>query len=514
MSQPFDLRQAVEPVMLGLEQLAQKPISEPSRGEFGTLTHLASGVARAKGLARVGSEELVRLGPDCMGFVCVLDPEEIGIVLLDQARELKAGSPVFRTGEILSTPVGKGLFGRTVDPLGRPLDELGPLLASKTRPIESPAPAIMDRSAVVRPLQTGIKVVDALLPIGRGQRELILGDRQTGKTSLALDAILHQKGKGVFCIYCSIGQRDSSVAAVRAELEKMGALEYTCIVVARPEDPPGVQYLAPYAATAIGEEVMAEGKDALIVYDDLTHHARAYRELSLLLRRPPGREAYPGDIFYIHSRLLERMTQLKPELGGGSLTALPIASLEGEGLAAYIPTNLISITDGQIVLSPQLFQKGALPAVDVGRSVSRVGGDAQLSAYRSVVKELRLRYAQFEELEAFARFDTRMSSDTQATLERGRRIRSVLKQPRYETLDVVAQLTSMLALNLGLFDAIPVEEMVAAEKLLHEAVLSEASASGLSTRVEKGESLSDPDRSFLESLARKSLSKWHPSNES
>ncbi len=514
MSQPFDLRQAVEPVMLGLEQLGQKPISEPSRGEFGTLTHLASGVARATGLARVGSEELVRLGSDCMGFVCVLDPEEIGIVLLDQARDLKAGSPVFRTGEILSTPVGTGLFGRMVDPLGRPLDDLGPLLGSKVRPIESPAPAIMDRSAVERPLQTGIKVIDALLPIGRGQRELILGDRQTGKTSLALDTILHQKGKGVFCIYCSIGQRDSSVAAVRAELEKMGALEYTCIVVARPEDPPGVQYLAPYAATAIGEEVMAEGKDALIVYDDLTHHARAYRELSLLLRRPPGREAYPGDIFYIHSRLLERTTQLKPELGGGSLTALPIASLEGEGLAAYIPTNLISITDGQIVLSPQLFQKGALPAVDVGRSVSRVGGDAQLSAYRSVVKELRLRYAQFEELEAFARFDTRMSSDTQATLERGRRIRAVLKQPRYETLDVVAQLISMLALNLGLFDAIPLEEMVAAEKLLHEAVLGEASASGLSTRVEKGESFSDSDRSFLESLARKSLSKWHPSDES
>ena len=353
----------------------------------------------------------------CYGIAFNLDDDEIGVVLLGDCWHLHAGDEVERTGRVMDVPVGEALIGRVINPTGAPLDGKAPIRFSQRLPIERSAPPIMDRGPVTEPLQTGIKVIDALIPIGRGQRELILGDRQTGKTAIAIDAILNQAGKNVLCIYCAIGQRASSVAKVIAELRERGAMEYTIVVVTEGNDAPGLTYIAPYAATSIAENFMADGRDVLIVYDDLTHHARAYRELSLLLRRPPGREAFPGDIFYIHSRLLERATHLREPLGGGSITALPIIETEAQNIAAYIPTNLISITDGQIYLSPTLFELGILPAVDVGKSVSRVGGKAQLAAYRAVTSDLKLAYAQFEELESFARFGTRLDERTRKILE-------------------------------------------------------------------------------------------------
>jgi F-type H+-transporting ATPase subunit alpha len=327
----------------------------------------------------------------------------------------------------------------------------------------------MDRAPVTRPLQTGIKVIDALIPIGRGQRELILGDRQTGKTAIALDTILNQRGRDVICVYCAIGQRASAVAKVVANLRDQGAMEYTIVVVTEGNDPPGLTYIAPYVATSIAEHFMEQGRDVLIVYDDLTHHARAYRELSLLLRRPPGREAFPGDIFYIHSRLLERATQLREGLGGGSLTALPIIETEAQNISAYIPTNLISITDGQIYLSPNLFELGVLPAVDVGKSVSRVGGKAQLAAYRAVAGSLKLAYSQFEELENFAKFGARLDEKTRQVISHGHRIRASLKQPEFAPMPVVEQITLLLALTAGLLDDVPLARMPAAEAALRRA---------------------------------------------
>ena len=327
----------------------------------------------------------------------------------------------------MDVAVGDGVLGRVIDPLGRPLDGGEPLAAHGRLPIERPAVAIMDRAPVTEPLQTGIKVIDALIPIGRGQRELILGDRQTGKTAIALGTILNQRGQNVVCVYCAIGQRASAVAKAVAVLRESGAMDHTVVVVTEGDDPPGLAYIAPYAATSIAERFMEAGRDVLIVYDDLTQHAQAYRELSLLLRRPPGREAFPGDIFYVHSRLLERATRLRAELGGGSLTALPIVETEAQNISAYIPTNLISITDGQIYLSPSLFELGVLPAVDVGKSVSRVGGKAQRAAYRAVAGDLKLAYAQFEELETFARFGARLDDDTRKIIEHGRRIRACLQ---------------------------------------------------------------------------------------
>src|SRR5690606_31412891 len=358
---------------------------------------------------------------------------------------------------------------------------------------------IMDRAPVAVPLETGIKVVDALVPIGRGQRELILGDRQTGKSSLALDTILRKPGKGVTCVYCAIGQRGAAVASVVAELNRRGAMAYSIVVVASGEEAPGLQYIAPYAATSIAEFFMEEGRDVLVVYDDLTRHAQAYRELSLLLRRPPGREAFPGDIFYLHSRLLERATHLRLELGGGSITALPIVETEAQNLSAYIPTNLISITDGQIYLSPDLFRRGVLPAVDVGLSVSRVGGKTQLPAYRSVVSDLRLSYSQFEELEAFARFGTRLDEDTRRTLARGERVREVLKQPQYATVGAAGQIVTLIALTAGLLDRLALGDIAKAEHVVREAVRSELSELWL--RIERGERLEDEDREQILELA-------------
>ena len=405
--------------------------------EVGTVISVATGIAKVSGLPGVGFEELVVFPGGVLGIAFNVDEDEIGVVLLGEYQNLHAGDEVQRTGRVMDVAVGDGLLGRVIDPLGRPLDGKGPVATDERLPIERPAPHIMDRAPVTVPLQTGLMVVDALIPIGRGQRELILGDRQTGKTAIALDTILNQRGKNVICVYCAIGQRASSVAKAIANLREKGAMAYTVVVVAEGNDAPGVAYITPYAATSIAEHFMEKGRDVLIVYDNLTKHAEAYRELSLLLRRPPGREAFPGDIFYIHSRMLERATHLRKELGGGSLTALPIIETEAQDISAYIPTNLISITDGQIYLSPALFELGVLPAVDVGKSVSRVGGAAQLAAYRAVAGDLKLAYAQFEERESFSRFGARLDEEARKIIEHGRRIRACLEQPEFAPVSVL-----------------------------------------------------------------------------
>jgi F-type H+-transporting ATPase subunit alpha len=399
--------------------------------------------------------------------------------------------------------VGDELLGRVIDPLGRPLDQKGSVDARQRLPIERDAKAIMDRAPVTTPLQTGIKVIDALVPVGRGQRELILGDRQTGKTAIAVDSILNQRGQNVLCIYCAIGQRASAVAKVIAELKAGGAMDFTVVMVSEGNDPPGLAYIAPYAATSVGEHFMEAGRDVLIVYDDLTQHARAYRELSLLLRRPPGREAFPGDIFYIHSRLLERATHLCQELGGGSLTALPIIETEAQDIAAYIPTNLISITDGQLYLSPTLFELGTLPAVDVAKSVSRVGGKAQLAAYHAIAGNLKLAYSQFEELETFSRFGSRLDESTRKIITHGQRIRACLKQTEFAPVSVVEQITVLLALIEGLFDGVPLDKMRAGEQAL--CVASKQIASDIRERFVAGQKLNDPDRAAVLKIARQSL---------
>lgn len=465
----------------------QKPKLEIQN--VGRVNFVGPGIARVKGLPGVESEEIIRFPGDLFGLVFNIDPEEVGVILLGENGHIEAGCEVHRTGRVLDVPVGEPLIGRVLDATGRPLDNQGPVRTSQRRPIEREAPAIMDRAPVTVPLQTGLKVVDALIPIGRGQRELILGDRQTGKTAIALDTIINQKNGDVLCIYCAIGQRSSAVAKVIADLRKYNAMEYCIAVVATGEDPPGLRFVAPYAATTIAEYFMEQGHDTLVVYDDLTHHARAYRELSLLLRRPPGREAYPGDIFYIHSRLLERSTHLREELGGGSLTALPIIETEAQNISAYIPTNLISITDGQIYHSPDLFQKGILPAVDVGKSVSRVGGKTQLAAYRAVAGDLRLSYSQFEELEAFARFGTRLDEDTRKNLERGRRVREVLKQPQYEPMSVPEQIAVLVAVSTGIFDNLPLEKIREAEWKTRKTVTEKLP--DICKKIQSGTKLSD-----------------------
>jgi F-type H+/Na+-transporting ATPase subunit alpha len=433
--------------------------------EIGYITSVATGIAKVSGLPGTGFEELLKFPKGIFGIAYNIDEHEIGVILLGKDSLLNAGDEVERTGRVMDIPVGDALLGRVINPLGEPIDDKGPIAHKQRMPIERAAPAIMDRAAVNVPLQTGIKVIDALIPIGRGQRELILGDRQTGKTAIAIDAIINQKDKNVVCIYCAISQRASSVAKVIANLKEKDAMAYTVVVVAEGNNSPGLEYIAPYASTTIAEYFMEQGRDVLIVYDDLTHHARAYRELSLLLRRPPGREAFPGDIFYIHSRLLERSTHLSDALKGGSLTALPIIETEAQDISAYIPTNLISITDGQIYLSPKLFELGILPAVDVGKSVSRVGDAAQLPAYRSIAR-LKLDYSQFEELESFARFGTRLDDNTKKIIEHGKRIRECLKQPELQHMPVTEQLVVLLALTSGLFDKIAIEKIKDAETAL------------------------------------------------
>ncbi len=436
--------------------------------EIGIVTKISMGIALVSGLPGVGLEELVIFPEGVFGIVFYLDEKEVGVVLLGEFQNLNVGDKVTRSGRVLDVGVSEALLGRVVDPLGSPLDGKNSVQVDERWPIERPAPHIMDRAPVAEPLQTGIKVIDALIPIGRGQRELIIGDRQTGKTAIAVDAILNQQNTGVLCIYCAIGQRASSIAKTIAILKENNAMRYTVVVVAEGNDPPGLSYIAPYAATSIGEYFMHKGHDVLIVYDDLSHHARSYREISLLLRRPPGREAFPGDIFYIHSRLLERSTRLGPELGGGSLTALPIIETEDQNIAAYIPTNLISITDGQIYLSPSNFELGILPAVDVGNSVSRVGGKVQLPNYQAIAGDLKLSYAQFEELETFLRFGTRMDESTRKIIEHGKRIRACLMQSEFVTVSVPEQIIILFVLVSGLFDQVPIEKMPAAEAAIKD----------------------------------------------
>jgi len=479
--------------------------------EVGTITQVTTGIARVSGLPGAGFEELLSFPGGLAGIAFNVDEHELGVVLLGEYWHLQAGGEVRRTGRVMDVAVGPALLGRVIDPLGRPLDGLGPIDAvnGTTRlPIERPAPAIMDRAAVDVPLQTGLKVIDALIPIGRGQRELILGDRQTGKTAIALDTILNQRGQDVVCVYCAIGQRASAVAKAVATLRDKGAMDYTVVVVTEGNQSPGLAYITPYAATSIAEHFMEDGRDVLIVYDDLTQHARAYRELSLLLRRPPGREAFPGDIFYIHSRLLERSTHLSAERGGGSLTALPIIETEAEDISAYIPTNLISITDGQIYLSPSLFALGVLPAVDVGKSVSRVGGKAQRGPFRAVAGDLKLAYAQFEELETFSRFGARLDDATRKTIAHGQRIRACLKQPQFDPVAVPAQIAVLLALTAGLFDTVPLPRMAEAQRAVQDAAARLAAP--LLERVLGADKLNDEDRKAVTDAASAALQGFLP----
>ncbi|MGD7036114.1 alternate F1F0 ATPase, F1 subunit alpha [Methylotuvimicrobium buryatense] len=504
MLMPSDqLASVLERAFENIKQARETYSPQMTLQEVGTITTVSTGIAKVSGLPGVGFEELVRFPNDLYGIAFNVEEDETGVVLLGDYWHLQAGDEVERTGRVMDVPVGTGLIGRVIDPLGHAMDGKGPLDFSERRPIEREAPAIMDRSPVTVPLQTGIKVIDALIPIGRGQRELILGDRQIGKTSIAINTILNQRDQNVLCVYCAIGQRASAVSQVIATLQEKGAMDYTVVVVTGGHRPSGLAYIAPYAATSIAEYFMEQGRDVLIVYDDLTNHARAYRELSLLLRRPPGREAFPGDIFYIHSRLLERATHLHDDLGGGSLTALPIIETEAQNLSAYIPTNLISITDGQIYLSPALFELGVLPAIDVGKSVSRVGGKAQRPAYRSVAGDLKLAYAQFEELETFARFGTRLDEHTRKTIEHGRRIRTCLKQPEFETFSVAEQIAVLLALTEGLFDTVPLDRMPEAELAVRDA--SRELPEALRQSLLSDEPLSDSNRGAIVELAGKAL---------
>ncbi|MBE3039841.1 MAG: alternate F1F0 ATPase, F1 subunit alpha [Chloroflexi bacterium] len=509
---PESLQSVFDRAFAGISQVRGAFTPQLTPREVGTITSISTGIAKVSGLPSVGFEELVKFPGGVFGIAFNVDEDEIGVVLLGEYWHLHAGDEVERTGRVMDVAVGDGLLGRVIDPLGRPLDDNGPVTAGGHLPIERPAAPIMDRAPVTVPLQTGLIVIDALIPIGRGQRELILGDRQTGKTAIALDTILNQGGQDVVCVYCAIGQRASAVAKVVANLREKGAMDYTVVVVTEGNDPPGLAYIAPYAATSIAEHFMEAGRDVLIVYDDLTHHARAYREISLLLRRPPGREAFPGDIFYIHSRMLERATHLSKDRGGGSLTALPIIETEAQNISAYIPTNLISITDGQIYLSPSLFELGVLPAVDIGKSVSRVGGKAQRAAYRAVAGDLKLAYAQFEELETFARFGARLDEDTRKIIEHGRRIRACLKQPEFAPVSVPAQIAVLLALTAELFDLVPIDQMTDAEHAVHEAAASIPAA--VCERFETADKLSDEDRTTIVEIARLALAPFQPKPDS
>ena len=436
--------------------------------EVGVVTYVGDGIARAHGLDNVLSNELLEFDNGSYGIAQNLESNDVGIIILGNFDDIREGDRVKRTGRIMEVPVGDALIGRVVNPLGQPVDGLGEIKTDKTRPIESKAPGVMDRQSVDQPLQTGIKAIDALVPIGRGQRELIIGDRKTGKTSLAIDTILNQKGKNVICIYVSIGQKESTVRTQVETLKRFGAMDYTIVVEAGPSEPAPMLYIAPYAGTAMGEEFMYNGRDVLIVFDDLSEQAVAYRELSLLLRRPPGREAYPGDVFYLHSRLLERSAKLSDKLGGGSMTALPFIQTEAGDISAYIPTNVISITDGQIFLQSDLFFAGTRPAIDAGNSVSRVGGNAQIKAMKKVAGTLRTDLAAYRELESFAQFGSDLDQATQAKLNRGRRTVEVLKQPLHDPIPVEKQVLILYALTHGYLDSIPVEDIARYEQEIYD----------------------------------------------
>jgi F-type H+-transporting ATPase subunit alpha len=500
---PENLKTIYDRAFAGIRRTLEMCTPQLATREVGTITSVSIGIAKVSGLPGVGFDELVKFPGEMYGIAFNVDEDEIGVVLLGDCQHLHAGDEVERTGRVMDVPVGDELIGRVIDPLGKALDGKGPVTCTQRLPIERPARPIMDRAPVNVPLQTGLIVIDALIPIGRGQRELIVGDRQTGKSAIAIDTILNQRDQNVLCVYCAIGQRASSVAKVIANLREKGAMDYTVVLVAEGNDPPGLAYIAPYAATSIAEHFMEAGRDVLIVYDDLTHHARAYRELSLLLRRPPGREAFPGDIFYIHSRLLERATHLSHDFHGGSLTALPIVETEAQNISAYIPTNLISITDGQIYLSPTLFELGVLPAVDVGKSVSRVGGQAQLPTYRSVAGDLKLAYAQFIELESFAKFGTRLDEHTRKIIDHGQRIRTILKQPELHPVLVEEQIVILVALTGNLLDSVPIEKMRDAVQALKKAVTDIPAE--IRQRFSAKDKLSEEDRKTILNVVGKAM---------
>ena len=436
--------------------------------ETGVVTYVGDGIARAYGLENAMSGELVEFSNGVLGMAQNLDATDVGIIVLGDFLSIREGDTVKRTGKIMEIQVGEELIGRVVNPLGQPVDGLGELNTGKTRPVEAKAPGVMQRKSVSEPLQTGLKAIDALVPIGRGQRELIIGDRQTGKTSVAIDAILNQKGQDMICIYVAIGQKESTVRTQVETLRKLGAMDYTIVVTASASQPSPLLYIAPYAGAAMGEEFMYNGKHVLVVYDDLSKQAVAYRELSLLLRRPPGREAYPGDVFYLHSRLLERAAKLSDDLGGGSMTALPFIETQAGDISAYIATNVISITDGQIFLENDLFYSGVRPAIDAGSSVSRVGGAAQIKAMKKVAGTLRLDLASFRELEAFTQFGSDLDAPTQAKLNRGRRTVEVLKQPLHKPLPVEKQVLILYALTHGFLDSVPVDQILDFEEALYD----------------------------------------------
>ncbi|VNT62059.1 ATP synthase subunit alpha [Streptococcus pneumoniae] len=435
--------------------------------ETGVVTYIGDGIARAHGLENVMSGELLNFENGSYGLAQNLESTDVGIIILGDFTDIREGDTIRRTGKIMEVPVGESLIGRVVDPLGRPVDGLGEIHTDKTRPVEAPAPGVMQRKSVSEPLQTGLKAIDALVPIGRGQRELIIGDRQTGKTTIAIDTILNQKDQDMICIYVAIGQKESTVRTQVETLRQYGALDYTIVVTASASQPSPLLFLAPYTGVAMAEEFMYQGKHVLIVYDDLSKQAVAYRELSLLLRRPPGREAFPGDVFYLHSRLLERSAKVSDELGGGSITALPFIETQAGDISAYIATNVISITDGQIFLGDGLFNAGIRPAIDAGSSVSRVGGSAQIKAMKKVAGTLRIDLASYRELEAFTKFGSDLDAATQAKLNRGRRTVEVLKQPVHKPLPVEKQVTILYALTHGFLDTVPVDDIVRFEEEFH-----------------------------------------------
>jgi F-type H+-transporting ATPase subunit alpha len=468
--------------------------------EVGTVIAIGDGISRVHGIERAMAGEMLEFPHGVFGIALNLEEESVGAVLLGDFTEIKEGDQVKRTGRIISVPVGDEMLGRVVNALGQPIDGKGPITTKQFLPIERLAPGVVDRQPVKEPLQTGLKAIDGMVPIGRGQRELIIGDRQTGKTAVAVDTIINQRGKGVICIYNAIGQKQSTIAQVVRTFEEYDAMSYTIVVAAAASDPAPMLYISPYSACAIGEYFRDSSRHALCVYDDLSKHAQAYREISLLLRRPPGREAYPGDVFYLHSRLLERAAKLNNAHGGGSLTALPIIETQAGDLSAYIPTNVISITDGQIFLESDLFHQGVRPAINVGNSVSRVGGSAQIRAMRQVAGSLRLDLAQYRELAAFAQFGSDLDKATQAQLNRGRRLVEILKQPQYQPLPVEKQVTIIYAATKGYLDPVPVEEVRRYEEELYRFL--ETRAPGVLTAIAEKKILDDEVRPALESTLK------------
>ncbi len=491
-----------------LEQRIKEFKEDIDLQETGRVIQVGDGIARVYGLNSVMMNELVEFEETGVrGLAFNLEEDNVGIILLGDYSKIKEGHKVRRLKRIIEVPVGEELLGRLVNPLGEPLDGLGPIQAKQTRKVEIKAPGVIYRRPVNTPLQTGIKAIDAMIPIGRGQRELIIGDRQTGKTAIAIDTIINQKGKGVYCIYVAIGQKVSAVARIVDKLREFGAMEYTTVVLASASDPAPIQYLAPYAGCAMGEYFMYTGRDALVVYDDLSKHAAAYRQLSLLLRRPPGREAYPGDIFYLHSRLLERAAKLDQSMGGGSLTALPIVETQANDVSAYIPTNVISITDGQIYLEPGLFYSGFRPAINVGLSVSRVGGSAQIKAMKQVAGMLRIDLAQFRELETFAQFASELDPATRAQIIRGLRLQELLKQDQYSPMPVEEQIVVLYAGVRGYLDELPVESVRKFEKEFLN--FMRTSYSSLLKKIAEEKQMTPEIEEALKNAIQEFLKGWH-----